>query len=216
MKDSCYEKMMHIETAKAETRMDSNKHYNRYEPSSYKALDTLFKKYEANEEDHFVDFGSGKGRFSFFVNFFYGSGSTGVEIVEEFHKDALSNLESYKKKNPKASKLFFVNTYAEKYKVSKFENKFYFFNPFSLNIFISVVNEIITSVEEEPRVVDIILYYPTFDYTHYLDTSTGFELLMEVPLEKYSKDLREKFSIYRLSTGYDYLDLDLNSYLYTD
>ena len=152
MKESVIEKMLHINTSKAETRLDNIKYYSRYEPTPYEALEVLFKHYIVSDKDHFVDFGSGKGRFSFFVNFFLNCGCTSVEIIEEFHKKALLNFESYRKRNPKAiDKLFYVNEYAEKYEVSKFENKFYFFNPFSVNIFIAVVNQIIKSDRKSTR-----------------------------------------------------------------
>ena len=198
MKESILEKMLRIETEKSETRMDKVKHYNRYEPTPYRALEKLFKHYEITDKDFFVDFGSGKGRFSFFVNFFFNAGCTSVEIVEEFHRKAIKNYESYIKRNPKAvGKLFYVNNYAEKYEISKFENKFYFFNPFSVNIFIAIVNNIIKSVELHNREVDIILYYPSVEYLSFLERKTAFYHVMDIPLDGIEKDPREKFSIYR-------------------
>lgn len=198
MKESVLERVLRIETGKSETRMDNVKHYNRYEPTPYKALETLFKHYEINENDFFVDFGSGKGRFSFFVNFFFNSGCTSVEVVEEFHKKALKNYESYIKRNPKAvGKLFYINDCAEKYEISKHENKFYFFNPFSVNIFMGIVNRIVRSVEQNNREVDIILYYPSVEYLNFLDRKTAFYHVMDIPLGGIEKDPREKFSIYR-------------------
>ncbi len=215
MKESVIEKMLRIETSKSETRMDNMKQYNRYEPTPYDALETLFKHYEVDDKDFFVDFGSGKGRFSFFVNYFFSSGCTSVELVEEFHKRALKNYESYVKRNPKAvGKLFYVNNYAEKYEISKFENKFYFFNPFSVNIFIGIVNKIIKSVELNNRVVDIILYYPSIEYITFLERKTAFQHVMEVTLEEYSKNPREKFAIYRLGEKFERLEdkcvIDIN------
>lgn len=198
MKESIIEKMLRIETSKSETRMDRIKHYNRYEPTPYSALEKLFRHYEINDKDFFVDFGSGKGRFSFFVNYFFNSGCTSVEIVEEFHKKALKNYDSYIKRNPKAvGRLFYVNNYAEKYEISKFENKFYFFNPFSVNIFIGIVNKIIKSVELNNREVDIILYYPSMDYIAFLDRKTAFQHVMDISLDESDRDPREKFAIYR-------------------
>lgn len=198
MKESAIEKMLRIETSKSETRMDKVKQYNRYEPTPYVALEKLFNNYEIDYKDFFVDFGSGKGRFSFFVNYFFNSGCTSVEIVEEFHNKALKNYESYVKRNPKAvGKLFFVNSYAEKYEISKFENKFYFFDPFSVNIFMGIVNKIIKSVELNNREVDIILFYPSIDYITFLERKTAFEHIMDIYLDATTKNPREKFAIYR-------------------
>ena len=58
MREENYEKLLHINTSRAETRMDTKKIYNRYEPTPYKALIKLFDEYRAGGEDHFVDFGS--------------------------------------------------------------------------------------------------------------------------------------------------------------
>lgn len=223
MKESVIEKMLHINTSKAETRLDNIKYYSRYEPTPYEALEVLFKHYTVSDKDHFVDFGSGKGRFSFFVNFFFNCGCTSVEIIEEFHKKALLNFESYKKRNPRAiDKLFYVNEYAEKYEVSKFENKFYFFNPFSVNIFIAVVNQIIKSVENFSREVELILYYPSNDYINFLERRTAFTHVMDIPSKDFNKNVRNRFSIYRFGENIDSLEeefsinLNIKSVLYQE
>lgn len=209
MKESVIERMLRVDTAKSETRMDRVKYYNKYEPTPYKALETLFKHYIVDEKDYFVDFGSGKGRFSFFLNFFFGCGCTSVELVEDFHRKAVSNYESYKKRNPSAvGKLFFVNGYAEKYEVSDFENKFYFFNPFSVNIFMTVINNIIKSVEDKGREVDVILYYPSVEYITFLERRTAFYHVMDIPLSGIDKDPREKFSVYRFGDSQNRLEDD--------
>ncbi|WAW15782.1 methyltransferase [Peptostreptococcus equinus] len=198
MKESFYEKKLNIETSRIETRQDNIKYYNRYEPTPYQALDLLLKKYEIKREDHFVDFGSGKGRFSFFINYYTGATCTGVELIEDFYKKSIDNLNKYRSKNYlKAQNLFFVNTYAEKYEVSKFENKFFFFNPFSKSIFIKVVNNIIKSYEEHPRPIDIVMYYPCQEYLDYLDIKTTFNHLIDIDVDC-SKNIRDKISIYRM------------------
>ena len=199
MKEENYEKLLHINTSKIESRMDNKTIYNRYEPTPYKALIKLFDEYKAGIEDHFVDFGSGKARFAFLVNFLFDSACTSVEICEDFHKMALTNKKNYRPRSPASKeRLFFVNCPAEKYQVSGFENKFYFFNPFALSIFISVVNNIYRSVEERPREVDIILYYPSYEYIEYLENRTNFHLYKEVFLDDSKNDPRERFVIYRL------------------
>ncbi|WP_101772891.1 methyltransferase [Peptostreptococcus faecalis] len=206
MRESCYDRLLNIDTLKHETRMDKYKYYNRYEPTPYSALEKLFENYEVSSKDHFVDFGSGKGRFSFFVNFYFNASCTGVEIADDFYKKSIHNLMSYKNKKPRSiEKLFFVKGYAEKYEVSTFENKFYFFNPFTVNIFIAVVNNIIKSFEEKNRTIDIILYYPSSDYINFLERKTFFTHVKDITLANYEDDPREKFSIYRLSKNFDVL-----------
>lgn len=199
MKESYYEKLLNVETSKNETRMDNIKMYNRYEPTPYKALEELFKHYHITSKDHIVDFGSGKGRLAFFSNFYYDVSYTGIEIVEDFFNKAIHNLIRYKNKSHKAyESIFFTHSPAERYEISSFENIFYFFNPFSSKIFISVVNNILKSVEINERVVDIILYYPSHEYIYFLENKTAFDKLMEIPLPEIISDPREKFCIYRL------------------
>lgn len=197
--DMKVDKALNIETTRSETRMDKLKIYNRYEPTPYEDLHLLISNYKVTEKDHVVDFGSGKGRVSFFLNYFCNSGCTSVEIVEEFHKKALSNYAGYCKKNKiKPTNMFYVNGCAEDYVISDFENKFYFFNPFSLKIFINVVNRIIDSFEKNNRTIDIIMYYPDYDYIDYLDKKTIFKHVMDIDTKNIVKNPREKFSIYRL------------------
>ena len=199
MDEYLMEKLLCINTSRVETRMDAIRYYNRYEPTPYSDLNLLFSQYEIREEDHIVDFGSGKGRISFFVNYYYNTGCTSVEIVNEFHQLAVENFKNYKNKHKRGEgKLFYVNQPAQDYEIGKFENKFYFFNPFACSIFISIINKIIESVDEFPRIVDIILYYPNQEYIDFLDRYTAFSLYKEVYTEKRSKNPREKFSIYRL------------------
>lgn len=216
MKEVYYEKLLSIDTIKAETRMDKNKLYNRYEPTPYEVLEKLLDAYEISDRDHLVDFGSGKGRVAFFLNYFTGAGVTGVELVTEFHDKSIKNHRLYRNtntrtsnissdpkpnNNPHKSKIFFVNDYAERYAISKFENKFFFFNPFNKRIFISVVNNIIRSYEEHNRSIDIIMYYPSVDFIDYLEDKTVFNHLMDIDTTRESHlkiDTREKISIYRI------------------
>ena len=46
----------------------------------------------------------------------------------------------------------------------------------------NVVNNILLSVENTGREVDIILYYPSEDYIFFLENQTAFELKKEVRL----------------------------------
>ena len=79
------------------------------------------------------------------------------------------------------------------------DNKFYFFNPFSLQLFIKVLNNILISVEKFPREIDLIFYYPSEEYINYLETYTALILKQEIPVHNlYLIDKRQKFSIYTL------------------
>jgi hypothetical protein len=93
-----------------------------------------------------------------------------------------------------------LNCFAEEYNINPSDNKFYFFNPFSIQIFIKVIGNILTSVEEYERTVDVILYYPSDDYIYFLENNTAFVLLNEIKLPYlYDNDSRHSFLVYRLA-----------------
>jgi SAM-dependent methyltransferase len=173
-------------------------HYHRYEPTPYLALEFLFNEYILKAHDTIVDFGCGKGRLNFYINYIFNANVVGVEMNSEFYIEALANKNSYLEnfKN-RADKIKFTNCFAEEYKIGKLENKFYFFNPFSVQIFMKVIHNIMASTEEFAREVDVILYYPSEDYIYYLDTQTPFEMIQEINLPDRNPD--ERFLIYRLS-----------------
>ena len=164
------------------------------------ALESLFKKYTLNSSDHLVDFGCGKGRLAFYINYYYNSYITGIEMNNNYYDICENNKKSYFKSFSKPKeKINFLNIFAENYKVSSLDNKFYFFNPFSLQLFIKVLNNVLISVEEFPREIDLIFYYPSEEYINYLENYTALTLKQEIPVHNlYIIDKRQKFSIYTL------------------
>ena len=113
----------------------------------------------------------------------------------------INNKKNYLKNyNKEKNKIEFLNIFAEKYKISSTDNKFYFFNPFSVQLFMKVINNILISLEKSPRDIDLILYYPSDEYIYYLENYTAFLLYKEIELPNLSiNDKRQKFSIYRLT-----------------
>ena len=113
----------------------------------------------------------------------------------------INNKKNYLKNyNKEKNKIEFLNIFAEEYKISSTDNKFYFFNPFSVQLFMKVINNILISLEKSPRDIDLILYYLSDEYIYYLENYTGFLLYKEIELPNLSiNDKRQKFSIYRLT-----------------
>ena len=63
----------------------------------------------------------------------------------------------------------------------------------------TVIGNIMLSVERDSRPVDVILYYPTAEYVQYMNNQTPFELWQEVKVDRlYDKNENERFLIYRL------------------
>ena len=82
----------------------------------------------------------------------------------------------------------------------KEENVFYFFNPFSPEIFHAVINRILDSFEKYPRTITLILYYPEDDTVFYLERHTTFERIDEIAAsDAVYKDRRERFCLYRVT-----------------
>ena len=170
-------------------------HYHRYEPTPYSGLDELLNQYEIKRSDRVVDFGCGKGRLNFYMHHKCGASAVGIEMNEEFYKEALDNLDRYARKvRDSKDKIRFECCLAQEYEINPCDNRFYFFNPFSVQVFMNVVNNILLSVEETGREVDIILYYPSEDYIFFLENQTTFELKREVRLPgAYEKNGNERF-----------------------
>ncbi|MBE3102943.1 MAG: methyltransferase, partial [Bacilli bacterium] len=158
MNDKEYDRLLRIKTAGTLEIMNQSIHYNRYEATPYAALDELFNKYELNKKDRVVDFGCGKGRLSFYIIYHFQVSIIGVEMSGKLYQDALENLESYGQKKKTNGSIFFERCLAQEYNVDSRDSVFYFFNPFSIQIFMKVVENILQSVDQHKRPIDLILY----------------------------------------------------------
>lgn len=172
--------------------------FNRYEATPYKALKVFTNNYKFNPNDKFVDFGSGRGRVTFYVHNKFHIPVTGIEVHDKTFDEALDNKARYrlKAKHIKAP-IEFEYGLAEHYDIDKSDNCFFFFNPFSVKIFKKVVKNILYSVEKEKRRIDLILYYPVAEYKEFLKTHTPFTIINKIGVPG-AKDPRERFVIYRL------------------
>lgn len=175
-------------------------HYYRYEPTPYSALKLLFEKYELISSDRIVDFGCGKGRLNFYLHYLFNATVIGVEMNVTFYREAIENRKNYLKKHSHGNdKIHFLHCLAEEYPINPMDNYFYFFNPFSIQIFTRVINHILQSAENTEREITLILYYPSEDYIYFLENQTTFDLTEEVILPSvYEHNQNERFLIYRL------------------
>ncbi|MGM9532421.1 class I SAM-dependent methyltransferase, partial [Intestinibacter sp.] len=170
----------------------------------YEALDVLFENYDLDKNDRVVDFGCGKGRLIFYINYYFKCIVNGIEFNEIYYNEALLNKSRYIQKNKKMEdKINFHCNLAQNYDIDPKDNKFYFFNPFSVQIFMKVVENILDSFEKNPRNIDLILYYPSDDYIQFLEYRTPFILEREIIFEDlYKNDPKEKFLIYTLKVDF--------------
>ncbi len=166
---------------------------HRYEPTSYEFLDYLFNEYQLSTNDTLVDFGCGKGRLNFYVNYRFHCNTIGIELNATYYEEAIQNLITYN--GASKQKIHFKCMPAQSYTVSNTDNHFYFFNPFSIEIFRQVISNIIYSIEHTPRICNLILYYADAEYIYYLENYTLFKLVEEIKLP-HTKDDRDCFYIY--------------------
>ncbi|MFK2826613.1 methyltransferase [Bacillus sp. B190/17] len=199
MNEKQRDQQLQIKTTGMREKPHSSIHCNRYEATPYIALDELFYEYELERSDRVVDFGCGKGRLPFYIHDRFAVSVTGIEINEQLYQEALENQKNYMKRGRrKEGSIHFECCPAEKYEIKRLDNRFYFFNPFSIQVFMKVIRNILLSVEENDRPIDVILYYPTTEYVHFLEIQTTFQLLAEVKVRGlYEKNENERFLIFR-------------------
>lgn len=194
-----YDKLFSIDTSNHGIRSDQFKHYYQYEATPYPHLYTLFAHFSLKSSDHLVDFGSGKGRLLFYTHYHFNCSVTGIEMNKFLYDLSIENKSHYLANFPEKQQTFnIMHLQAEKYLIEQTANVFYFFNPFSLHVFQTIINQIVSSVHEHPRNVNIILYYPDDTYKQYLQNETPFHKINEVRIPGISHiNPKECFVIYR-------------------
>lgn len=194
-----YDNILNIHTEVLQLDGKDTYFYHRYEPTAYDILEQLFDNFQLHKEDSFVDFGCGLGRVNLYVNHRFAVRSTGIEMNETYYQRSVENLESMKeRKHSSKDKIRFYHQKAEEYRINDIDNIFYFFNPFSIEIFRKVLNNVYKSFEEYVRPIFIILYYPEDEYTNYLEEYCNFKVFKKVSVTGSKSDPRELFLIYRL------------------
>ncbi len=192
-----YDRMLRIRTAGLREWKDHATEFNRYEATPYPALNRLFQMYKLKPGDQLVDFGCGRGRVSFFAHYRFHIPVTGIEVNEKTYEEALHNKMSYLQKAKHIpAPITFKFGLAENYEIQNSDNRFYFFNPFSAKIFKKVVLNIMKSLKEHVRPVDLILYYPLEEYKQIIKKHTPFYLMNKIRVPE-AKDKKEKFLIFR-------------------
>lgn len=198
MNEKQFERLLNIQTAGFQFGYPKSIHYHRYEPTPYEALEQLFEQYELPPQAKIIDFGSGKGRVPIYLHYKFQIPAVGIEMDPKFFLEAENNRTLYLQGARKRSiPILFLNMLAEEYEVQKEDNVFFFFNPFSVQIFQRVLNNIYLSYEQHPREIHLLFYYPSPEYMSYLLMDTAFHLLKEVQLSGYH-NLYERICVFIL------------------
>ncbi|MBE5962999.1 MAG: class I SAM-dependent methyltransferase [Lachnospiraceae bacterium] len=197
------DKTLHIVTEQIQNDGTDTYYCHRYEPSPYSVLDYIFTEYPLSKSDVLIDFGCGMGRLNFYLNHRFHCKTIGVELNPVYYEACIKNNASYHRHTKGAKEqatypdIRFYHESADSYVVDDTINHFYFFNPFSIEIFRKVIDHIYESLDRVSRSVTLLLYYPDAEYTYYLDTCTPFDLITEIPLSGYAKNVQERVVVYR-------------------
>ncbi len=170
-------------------------HHYPYEPTPYMVLERLAESGYIGKATGLIDYGCGKGRVGFFLNHTTGCKAIGIEYNEEIFAAAADNLQSY----GKGRGVSFCCANAESYDVQD-ADAFYFFNPFSVQLFQTVLGRILDSFYASPRTMRLFFYYPNDAYVAYLMSVDELELLDEIDCRDLfpGDDYREKILIFEL------------------
>ena len=123
-----------------------------------------------------VDYGCGKGRVDFFLSYQTRCRSIGIEYDERIFETAAEN----QKTAVSAGRVKLVLQNAETYVVPETADRFYFFNPFSVEILRSVLERIRESYYEQPREMMLFFYYPSDEYVSHLMTMDELTFVDEI------------------------------------
>lgn len=176
MTEKEWDKKLKIETY---GRLDghADAYHHPYEPTPYCVLERLAESEYIDKESKVLDYGCGKGRVGFFLNYKLGCLVIGIEYEEKICAQARKNLEGYVKGT--ACRVEFVCQDAKDFPVRE-ADCFYFFNPFSVEILQSVLGKILESYYEKPRSMQLFFYYPSDEYVAYLMTRDELMFVDEI------------------------------------
>lgn len=195
-KEATWDKLLQIKTT---GRDDSNADQYRYpyEPTPYCVLERLANSGLIRKKDVVLDYGCGKGRVDFFLAYQTKAKTIGIEYDQRIYQSTLEN----QKTAVSRAGTEFVLARAEAYEVPEEVNRYYFFNPFSVELLRKVMTRIITSYYEKPREVYLFFYYPSEEYIAYLMTVYELDFYDEIDCSDLfeGNDVREQIVIFRIS-----------------
>ena len=191
-----WDKLLQVKTT---GRDDSNSDQYRYpyEPTPYSVLERLANSGLICKRDVVLDYGCGKGRVDFFLSYQTKANTIGIEYDERIYQCALDNQRTA----VSGARTKFVPARAELYEVPLEVNRYYFFNPFSVELLRKVMARIIESYYENPREVFLFFYYPSEEYIAYLMTVDELEFYDEIACDDLfeGNNVRERIMIFSLS-----------------
>lgn len=196
MTEKQWDKKLKIDTC---GRLDghADAYHHPYEPTPYSVLERLAESGYITKEQKIIDYGCGKGRVGFFLNYKVGCYVVGIEYEEKICTLAKENLKRYV--GGDGSTIEFICKDAKDFPI-KNADCFYFFNPFSLEILQSVLGRVKESYYVNPREMQLFFYYPSDEYVAYLMTQEELMFVDEIDCNDLfeGENLRERILIFEV------------------
>ena len=190
-----WDKLLKIKTS---GRDDSHSDQYRYpyEPTSYMVLERLANCGLIRKNNTLLDYGTGKGRVCFYLSYQTRCRAIGIGYDEAIYQKAIANKETAVAGN----RTSFILCGAENYEVPVDVDRCYFFNPFSVEIFHTVLAKLYESYYEKPRELLLFFYYPSEDYISNLMTQEQLLFYDEIDTSDLfpGDDNRERIMIFKV------------------
>jgi 16S rRNA G966 N2-methylase RsmD len=134
-------------------------HATIYMPVSYDVLEQFFEEVKIESFSHFLDIGCGKGRAMCVAASYEIKKVSGVELSKDLFVTAKENIAITKEKYP-STHFEIYNNDAFYFDIDDDVDCIFMFNPFDETIMSGVMENIETSLENNPRVMTIIYINP--------------------------------------------------------
>ena len=191
-----WDKLLNIKTTgRDDSRADQFRYP--YEPTPYSVLERLANSGYITKKNILLDYGCGKGRVDFFLSYQTRCKTIGIEYDDRIYHSVVENKTSAICGN----RTTFLLENAENYKVPVEVDRFYFFNPFSVEILQKVIARVKESYYEQLRELLLFFYYPSKEYVTYLMTIEELTFLDEINCVDLFEGTneREKILIFKIS-----------------
>ncbi len=194
-KELMWDKLLKIKTTGRDDSHADQYHYP-YEPTPYGVLERLADSGYIGKKNTLADYGCGKGRVDFYLSYQVRCKTIGIEYDQRIYAGAIGNQRTA----VSSVRTEFRLADAKTYEVDKQADRFYFFNPFSVEILHKAAARIMDSYYEYPREILLFFYYPSDEYVSYLMTQDQFLFWDEIDCTDLfpGKNSREKILIFRV------------------
>ena len=187
-----YDKILNIKTSGRDDSLSDLTNFP-YEATPYLVLERLLEYNYISKKDLLIDFGCGKGRVDFFFSSNTKCKSIGIEFSKILYDRAIKNKES-----SNLNRVEFINIDAKDYQIPSDASRFYFFNPFSIDVLKIVLKRINESYKKNKREILLFFYYPSKQYIELLNEEKGYILKDKISTMDLFllNDIRENILVY--------------------